>query len=160
MTGKKKRDEGRIRKVKLLKRLFWYSTAAITGAGLIFTTLFFLVYIGVFGHISTVRELQNIQNYLSSEVYSSDKVLLGKYYLQDRTNVRYQDLPEHLLDALLATEDVRFYEHNGIDKKSSLRVLVKSILFQNRSSGGGSTIHQQLAKIFIPGSSILFLRCR
>ena len=119
---------------------------AIAGVVLLFTTLFALVYFGAFGHISTVKELQNIQNYLSSEVYSSDNVLLGKYYLQDRTNVRYDDLPEHLIDALLATEDVRFYEHNGIDKKSSIRVLVKSVIFHNRSSGGGSTIHQQLAK--------------
>ena len=128
------------------KRVFRYTTLAIAGVVLLFTTLFALVYFGAFGHISTVKELQNIQNYLSSEVYSSDNVLLGKYYLQDRTNVRYEDLPEHLIDALLATEDVRFYEHNGIDKKSSVRVLVKSVIFQNRSSGGGSTIHQQLAK--------------
>ncbi len=128
------------------KRVFRYTTLAIAGVVLLFTTLFALVYFGALGHISTVKELQNIQNYLSSEVYSSDNVLLGKYYLQDRTNVRYEDLPEHLIDALLATEDVRFYEHNGIDKKSSVRVLVKSVIFQNRSSGGGSTIHQQLAK--------------
>ncbi|MDX2431753.1 MAG: transglycosylase domain-containing protein [Bacteroides sp.] len=123
-----------------------YTSIAFAGVVLIFSILFFLVYFGAFGHISTVKEIQNIQNYLSSEVYSSDKVLLGKYYLQDRTNVRYEDLPEHLIDALLATEDVRFYEHNGIDKKSSVRVLVKSVIFQNKSSGGGSTIHQQLAK--------------
>jgi penicillin-binding protein 1A len=109
-----------------------------------------MVYTGVFGHLDTVEELQDIQNYISSEVYSNDKVLLGKYYLQDRTNVRYDDLPQHLIDALLATEDVRFYEHNGIDKRSALRVVFKSILFQNRSSGGGSTIHQQLAKNLFP----------
>ena len=109
-----------------------------------------MVYIGVFGHLDSVKELQNIQNYLSSEIYSHDKVLLGKYYLQDRTNVRYHDLPSYLIDALVATEDVRFYEHNGIDKRSALRVTFKSILFQNKSSGGGSTIHQQLAKNLSP----------
>ncbi|MDX2414124.1 MAG: transglycosylase domain-containing protein [Bacteroidales bacterium] len=109
-----------------------------------------MVYIGVFGHLTSVEELQNIQNHLSSEIYSSDKVLLGKYYIQDRTNVRYQDLPEHLIDALVATEDARFYRHNGIDNRSTLRVVFKSILFQNKSSGGGSTIHQQLAKNLFP----------
>jgi len=109
-----------------------------------------MVYLGAFGHLDSVKELQNIQNYLSSEIYSHDKVLLGKYYLQDRTNVRYHDLPSHLIDALVATEDVRYYEHNGIDKKSALRVIFKSILFQNKNSGGGSTIHQQLAKNLSP----------
>ena len=109
-----------------------------------------MVYIGVFGHLDSVKELQNIQNYLSSEIYSHDKVLLGKYYLQDRTNVHYHDLPNHLIDDLVATEDVRFYEHTGIDRRSSLRVVFKSLLFQNKSSGGGSTIHQQLAKNLFP----------
>ncbi len=139
--------------VKILKRFrksIRYSSIAIAGVVLFFAALFLLVYMGVFGHLSSVEELQNIQNHVSSEVFSSDKVLLGKYYLQDRTNVRYQDLPEHLIDALLATEDVRYFEHNGIDRKSSLRVLFKSILLQNRSSGGGSTIHQQLAKNLYP----------
>jgi penicillin-binding protein 1A len=112
--------------------------------------LFFMVYTGVFGHLASVQELKNIQNYLSSEVYSNDRVLLGKYYLQDRTNVRYEELPEHLIDALIATEDIRFYNHNGIDIRSAFRVIFKTILFQNRRSGGGSTIHQQLAKNLYP----------
>jgi len=112
--------------------------------------VFVLVYTGGLGHIASVQELQNIQNHVSSEVYSNEKVLLGKYYYQDRTNVHYQDLPEHLIDALISTEDLRFYEHNGIDNKSAFRVIVKSILLRNRSSGGGSTIHQQLAKNLFP----------
>ncbi len=115
--------------------------------------VFVLVFTGVYGHIASVKELQKIQNYLSSEVYSNEKVLLGKYYFQDRTNVRYQDLPEHLIEALISTEDQRFYEHNGIDGKSAIRVLVKSIILRNRSSGGGSTIHQQLAKNLFPRKS-------
>lgn len=105
-----------------------------------------MVYLGVFGHLASVKELQNIQNYESSEIYSNEKVLLGKYYLQDRTNVLYSDLPEHLIDALIATEDERFYEHSGIDTRSTFRVIFKSILLRNKKSGGGSTIHQQLAK--------------
>lgn len=113
---------------------------------LVYAVLFLMVYAGIFGHLATVQELKNIRNHLSSEVYSNDKVLLGKYYFQDRINVRYQNLPEHLIHALIATEDVRFYEHHGIDGRSTLRVIFKSILLQNKRSGGGSTIHQQLAK--------------
>ena len=155
MTGKGITEGGTIKKILKrsrfnYKRIFRYATTALAGLVFIFTTLFLLVYFGALGHLPAVRELQNIQNYLSSEVYSSDKVLLGKYYLQDRTNVSYGVLPEHLIEALLAIEDVRFYEHNGIDKKSSIRVLVKSLLLQDRSSGGGSTIHQQLAKNLYP----------
>jgi penicillin-binding protein 1A len=112
--------------------------------------VFFLVYTGALGPVPSVQELQNIQNHVSSEVYSNEKVLLGKYYYQDRTNVRYKDLPSHLIDALISTEDLRFYEHHGIDSKSALRVLVKSIFLQNKRSGGGSTIHQQLAKNLFP----------
>ena len=117
---------------------------------LFFASLFLLVYLGVFGRLSSVKELQNIQNYLSSEIYSHDKVLLGKYYLQDRTNIQYNNLPEHLIQALIATEDVRFYEHNGIDRRAALRVVFKSILLNKTNSGGGSTIHQQLAKNLFP----------
>jgi penicillin-binding protein 1A len=115
--------------------------------------VFLLVYTGVLGHLPTVNELQNIQNHLSSEVYSNEKVLLGKYYYQDRTNIRYEDLPEHLTDALISTEDQRFYEHSGVDSKSALRVIVKSILLRDKDSGGGSTIHQQLAKNLYPRKS-------
>ena len=120
-----------------------YAVAAI--AAFIFI-LFSFVYIGIFGHIPTGAELKNIQNYLASEIYSADDVLLGKYYIQNRTNVYYEDIPQYLIDALISTEDARFYRHNGIDKRSILRVLFKTILLQKESSGGGSTITQQLAK--------------
>ncbi len=120
------------------------------GIVLFFGALFLAVYLGIFGRLETVEELENIQNYLASEVYSNEKVLLGKYYFQDRTNTRYEDLPGHLIDALIATEDARFYTHHGIDRKSSLRVIIKSLLFRDKSAGGGSTIHQQLARNLFP----------
>lgn len=136
----------RTRRKQLLRIL------VIAAGGLVLSAilLFFLVLAGVFGRLDSVEELKNIQNYLSSEIYSNEKVLLGKYYYQDRTNVRYEDLPEHLIHALIATEDERFYTHNGIDKKSATRVLVKSILLGDKKSGGGSTLHQQLAKNLFP----------
>jgi penicillin-binding protein 1A len=96
------------------------------------------------------RELIKIQNPLASEVYTADSVLLGRYFLQDRTYVKYDDISPVVINALISTEDVRFYEHSGIDFVSLGRVLFKSILLQDESSGGGSTLTQQLAKNLYP----------
>ena len=96
------------------------------------------------------KELTSIRNAVASEVYSADSVLLGRYFIQDRTEIKYEDISPHLINALIATEDIRFYEHSGIDFRSLGRVLVKSILLQDESSGGGSTITQQLAKNLYP----------
>lgn len=96
------------------------------------------------------RELRNIQNHVASEVYSADSVLLGRYYIQDRTEVAYDEIAPAVIDALLATEDVRFYQHEGVDFVSLGRVLVKSIFLRDESAGGGSTLTQQLAKNLYP----------
>ena len=112
--------------------------------------LWMAVWTGMFGEIATEHELQNIRNHQASEVYSADGQLLGKYYLFDRSSVTFDDLPPHLVDALIATEDARFFDHKGIDYRSLVRVFVKTILFQNESAGGGSTISQQLAKNLFP----------
>lgn len=109
--------------------------------------LFLLV---VWIEIPSKRELRNIQNQLPSEIYSADSVLLGRYYIQDRTEVPYSKIAPVAVDALIATEDIRFYEHGGIDFTSLGRVLVRSILMGDESSGGGSTITQQLAKNLYP----------
>ncbi|HYG20944.1 MAG TPA: transglycosylase domain-containing protein [Ohtaekwangia sp.] len=95
-------------------------------------------------------ELRNIQNHEASEVYSADSVLLGRFYIQDRTLVAYEDIAPVVEDALIATEDVRFYEHAGIDYLSLGRVLIKSIFLQEESAGGGSTLSQQLSKNLYP----------
>lgn len=95
-------------------------------------------------------ELTTIRNAVASEVYSADSVLLGRYYIQDRTEVEYEDISPELISALIATEDVRFYRHHGIDYRSLGRVLIKTILLQDESAGGGSTITQQLAKNLFP----------
>jgi penicillin-binding protein 1A len=84
-------------------------------------------------------------------------VLLGRYYFQDRSPVSASEIPKSLKEALVATEDVRFYEHDGVDVKSLIRVLVKSILLQDEGSGGGSTLTQQLAKNLYPRKSYVFL---
>ena len=112
---------------------------------------------GFFGSVPDTKEIQNYKNNTASEIYSSDGVLLGKYYLQERTNTTFQDIPDHLIDALIATEDARFYEHDGIDYLSLARVAIKSLLLGDRSSGGGSTLTQQLAKNLFPRSNRGFL---
>jgi len=96
------------------------------------------------------RSLRAFQNQVASEVYSADSVLLGRYFLQDRTEVKYEDIAPVVIDALVATEDVRFYEHSGVDYMSMGRVLVKSVFMQDESAGGGSTLSQQLAKNLYP----------
>ena len=105
---------------------------------------------GAFGPLPDLETIENFRNSTASEVYSADSVLIGKYYLQERTNVEFEALPPHLIEALVATEDVRFFEHQGVDFWSLFRVAFKTVLLQDQSSGGGSTITQQLAKNIFP----------
>lgn len=114
------------------------------------TLLFLLVWSGLSGSLPDKDELTSVENPVASEVYSADSVLLGRYFIQERSSIEFTDLPKHVVDAVVATEDVRFYEHRGIDTRSLGRVLVKSLLLQRESSGGGSTITQQLAKNLYP----------
>lgn len=101
---------------------------------------------GISGNLRTKDELLNYKNAAASLVLSEDGELLGKFFYENRTNISFGQIPKQLINALIATEDVRFYEHKGYDARSFFRVLVKTIFLRNRSSGGGSTITQQLAK--------------
>lgn len=111
---------------------------------------------GVFGEMPTDKELQEINNYEASQVFSADSVLLGRYYQENRTDVKYEDVAPIIINALVATEDSRFYEHKGIDQISLMRVLFKSILL-GQNKGGGSTLSQQLAKNIFGRKSYGFL---
>jgi len=104
------------------------------------------VRLGVWGSIPNMKEVQELSQYEASEIYDVNNQLIGKFYLSNRQPIPYSQIPQHTINALLATEDVRFYDHNGIDTKSLFRVFFKTILMQDASSGGGSTITQQLAK--------------
>ena len=104
------------------------------------------IYFGWWGRIPSEAELKNLKQNEATEVFSSEGKLIGKYFIFDRQPVLYDELPQHLIDALIATEDIRFYEHSGIDNRSLLRVFIKTILMGDESSGGGSTITLQLAK--------------
>ncbi len=118
-----------------------------------FAGLYLAVRGGYFGDLPQQRELMAIKNPIASEVYSSDGVLLGRYYRENRTNVSYDKISKDLINALVATEDARFFKHKGVDTRSYFRVLIKSILLGDGTSGGGSTISQQLTKNLFPRKS-------
>lgn len=119
----------------------------IPAAGILLSVLFYLsIYWGMWGKIPSEKELKDLKQNEATEIFSSEGKLIGKYYIFDRQPVLYEELPQHLIDALIATEDVRFYEHSGIDSRSLMRVFFKTLLMGDESSGGGSTITLQLAK--------------
>ncbi len=108
------------------------------------TVIFVLINMSVFGRLPGFEELENPKTNLATELYSSDQVLLGKYFKENRTIVDFKDVSPNVLSALVATEDIRFYDHSGIDPIALLRV-IKGVVSMDLS-GGGSTISQQLAK--------------
>ena len=125
---------------------FWM---VVLGGFIAFLLVFLLASWGVFGKLPTFEELENPEKNLATEVISSDGVTLGKYAFKNRTPVGFKDLPDNLVNALIATEDERFYEHSGIDFRGLARAIVKL-----GKGGGASTITQQLAKnLFNKGGS-------
>lgn len=122
-------------------RIFW--KIFLYAWGLVFM-LIFLIYVGLFGKLPSIEELENPSLMSSSEIYADDGTLMGKFYLKDRINVKYQDISPFVIRALIATEDERFYDHSGIDIKS----LARAIVFLGRE-GGASTITQQTAKALL-----------
>ena len=128
------------------KKLLFFIIKLVVLASFLFGLFIGFVYLGVFGHVFTEKELKEFKNETASLVLSDNGKLIGKYFADNRTNIGFDELPENLINALVATEDARYFEHEGVDSKSLLRVLVKSIILQQKSAGGGSTITQQLAK--------------
>ncbi len=129
-------------KNKWVKRLLYLFLILIVA----FASFYGSIYFGFWGKLPTKKELSELKQSQATQVLDKDEKLIGKYYVFDRQSVSYQDFPQHLIDALVATEDVRFYEHDGVDNQSLLRVFFKTILMADESSGGGSTITLQLAK--------------
>ncbi len=113
----------------------------------IITFLFYYASTGGFGDMPDLEVLENPKTNLASEIFTSDGKTLAKYYFNDnRTPVTFDELPTHLVDALIATEDIRFYSHSGIDFKRTFGAALKF-----GKDGGGSTITQQLAKLLFTG---------
>ncbi len=113
---------------------------------LAFALFFTSVYLGFWGPLPSAQDLSRIEQAQATLIKSSEGELLAKIYSQNRDPLSFEEMPQHLRDALTATEDERFYEHNGVDYRSLMRVIFKTILLGDRSAGGGSTISQQLAK--------------
>lgn len=129
-------------------KLFFY------GLGGIFLFFVFANF-GLFGSMPSFDELENPDSNLATEIISSDGVILGKFYRENRSPVKYEDLPKHLVDALVATEDERFYEHSGIDARRTFGAALKL-----GADGGASTISQQLAKLLFHGEGSRFILFR
>jgi penicillin-binding protein 1A len=148
--GKKKKAKKRTQKKKWKKALFKLVGITTVSFSILLVLFVLVVRLGVFGEIPDNTKLKRIKNNVATNVYSVDDKILGRYYYQNRTNASINEIPKHLINALVATEDVRFYEHHGLDYRSTLRVIVKSIILMDKRYGGGSTISQQLAKNLYP----------
>ncbi|HAG16728.1 MAG TPA: penicillin-binding protein [Bacteroidales bacterium] len=123
-----------------IKRLYWTFLASIV----LIIILFVFISNGFLGNMPSFEELENPTSSQASLIYADDGQLLGSYYIENRSDVDFRDLSPNLVNALLATEDIRFYEHSGIDFKALVRVFVGVLTGSNK--GGGSTITQQLSK--------------
>ena len=131
---------------KLLLITLKYTGAFISSIALLMILFFLSVYFGAFGTLPNKYELLAINNEEASVVYSVDNMIIGKFFAENRTNIKWEQVPVHLKNALIATEDKRFLSHKGYDNRSYFRVLFKSILKGGNDGGGGSTLTQQLVK--------------
>ncbi len=136
----KKKQNDTIRKAWKIFAYLW------AGVFLFFT----LLSLGWLGFMPSFEELENPQSNQATEVISADGEVIGFIGIENRSDVTYEELSPNLINALIATEDVRFYKHSGIDPRSLFRVFFKTLLGRHSSSGGGSTITQQLAKNLFP----------
>ncbi len=140
MTNQEYRENNMPKYKKYIKWMW-----ILWGVG-VFSTILFFFFLSRSSDLPSTDELQNPKNNLATEVLAADGSVIGRYYVENRVKVAYEDLPEHLIQALIATEDKRFYKHAGIDLEALGRV-VKGLALGTTSKGGGSTITQQLAKL-------------
>jgi penicillin-binding protein 1A len=133
---------------KLFWKYFFYGMGGIA--------LFFLFASwGLLGSMPSFEDLENPDSNLATEIISADGVVIGKYFEKNRSQLKYSDLPKNLVQALVATEDARFYDHSGIDGRGTLRAILSF-----GTSGGASTLTQQLAKQLFHGEGSKFLPFR
>jgi penicillin-binding protein 1A len=141
-----------VKDIKYYQKKFWKLFFYTLGGVFLF---FLFASWGLFGAMPSFEDLENPESNLATEIISSDGVVLGKFYNENRTAIKYKDLPKHLVDALVSTEDERFYEHSGIDAKRTFGAAL-----QLGSNGGASTLTQQLAKLLFHGEGSKFLPFR
>lgn len=143
----KKKEKLPEKKMKKYLRVFW---ALVFAPFVLIFLLVFMVSMEWFGELPKIEDLQNPQINLATEIISSDGKILGKYYAENRVNVKYKDLSPYLVNGLIATEDARFADHSGIDLRGLFRVFFRTVIGGDQSGGGGSTLSQQLAKMLFP----------
>ena len=147
----------RIRDRKIVKWM-WILFFGFFGFGLL---LLFMAYNGWIGYMPPIEELKNPQDKFASVLYTSDGQELGRYFRNtgNRVYADFDEISPNVVDALVATEDSRYYDHSGIDMRAMGRTLVKTLMLGDKSSGGASTITQQLAKqLYSPESSNIISR--
>ena len=129
------------------KITFWFWTALVVT---FVAAVLLLIAVGIFAKIPSFKELEHPDSLLATQVIAENGEPLAIYYIENRTRVGFNELSPHLVAAAIATEDIRFNKHSGIDTKGLFRVMVKTLLMRDSSQGGGSTITQQLAKTLYP----------
>lgn len=132
------------------KRNKWVKWAWIVVFSPFAAVFLFIFFVGIFAEIPSFEELENPKSNLATQLISEDGEVLNTYHVENRSYVKFEDLSPNLVNAALATEDIRFYNHSGIDFRGLARVVVKTLVMRDASSGGGSTITQQLAKTLFP----------
>ena len=148
MYVKKKEDQLSQQDIKRYNRMIW---KVAIGAVVIFVLLLGFTDLGLFGTLPTFNAIENPKSFQASEIISSDKQILGTYYVQNRSSITYKELSPYVVNALVATEDSRFYDHSGIDFRRSFSIIFYNLMGKAQ---GGSTITQQLAKnLFNDGGS-------
>lgn len=139
-------------------KILWIANSLFIITGV---TLWLLIYNGIIGYMPPVKELRNPNDKYATRLYTNDGVEMGRYFQSknNRIYADYDEISDNVINALIATEDVRFESHSGIDLRALSRVLFKTVLMGNRGAGGGSTITQQLAKLlYSPESTNIFDR--
>lgn len=136
------------------RRMLLLFATSITAISIIILSLYLMAAIGIFGQIPSDDKIRNIVNPVASELYARDGEKIGTFYIENRLFLDSTKINRHFRNALIAVEDHRFYEHRGIDYRSLARVLIKSVLL-NQKSGGGSTLTQQLVKNLFPRKRFL-----
>ncbi|MCD6063009.1 MAG: penicillin-binding protein [Flavipsychrobacter sp.] len=134
------KETGQKKSVRILWRTFWIGLIS-------FNVLIILINLGALGYMPSMKELENPSSALASDVYASDGTLISRYYIQDRSTSKYEEISPNIYNALLATEDARFYEHSGIDPVATVAIPFYVLTGKKR---GSSTITQQLAKNLFP----------
>jgi len=137
-----------MKETRFRKNVIWFWVLVCSPVVLL-AILFILISAQKLGPLPSFEDLENPSINLAAEVYSEDNVLLGTFKIQNRTWTEYEDISPYVIDALIATEDIRFHRHSGIDPRGLMRVMFKTVLL-GQDAGGGSTISQQLAKNLFP----------